>query len=45
MSILLVEEIGVLRENHRPVAKHEQTLSDKAVSRTPRHEKGSNSQR
>ena len=26
-SVLLVEEIGVLGENHRPVASHRQTLS------------------
>jgi hypothetical protein len=25
--VLLVEEIGVPRENHRPVARHLQTLS------------------
>jgi hypothetical protein len=26
-SVVLVEETGVLRENHRPVASHWQTLS------------------
>jgi hypothetical protein len=40
-SVLLVEEI---RENHRPVANHWQTLSQNVVSSTPRHERGSNSQ-
>jgi hypothetical protein len=41
---LLVEETGVPRENHRPVASHWQTLSHNVVSSTPRHEWGSNSQ-
>jgi hypothetical protein len=40
----LVEETGVPRENHRPVANHWQTLSHNVVSSTPRHERGSNSQ-
>jgi hypothetical protein len=31
-SVLLVEEIGVLGENHRPVASHRQTLSHNVVS-------------
>jgi hypothetical protein len=35
-SILLVDETGVPRENHRPVAKHWQTLSHNVVSSTPR---------
>jgi len=39
-----VEVIGVPEENHRPVASHWQTLSHNAVSSTPRHERGSNSQ-
>ena len=43
-SVLLVEETGVPRENHRPVANHWQTLSHNVVSSTPRHEQGSNSQ-
>jgi len=43
-SVLLVEETGVLGENHRPVANHLQTLSYNAVSSTPRQERGSNSQ-
>jgi hypothetical protein len=43
-SVLLVEETGVPRENHRPVASHRQTLSHNVVSNTPRHERGSNSQ-
>jgi hypothetical protein len=43
-SILLVEETGVPREYHRPVASHSQTISHNAISSTPRHERGSNSQ-
>ena len=43
-SVLLVEETGGPRENHRPVASHSQTLSHNVVSSTPRHEQGSNSQ-
>ena len=35
-SVLLVEETGVLRENHRPVASDWQTLSHNVVSSTPR---------
>ena len=31
-SVLLVEETGVPRENHRPVASHCQTLSHNVVS-------------
>ena len=42
--VLLVEETGVPRENHRPVASHWQTLSDYVVASIPRHEWGSNSQ-
>ena len=30
-SVLLVEETGVLGENHRPVASHRQTFSQNAV--------------
>ena len=30
-SVLLVEETGVLRENNRPVASHQQTLSHSVV--------------
>jgi hypothetical protein len=33
-SVLLVEEIGVSGENHRPVASHWQTLSRNVVSST-----------
>ena len=44
-SILLVEETGVPRENHRPAASHCQTLSHNVVSGTPRQERNSNSQR
>ena len=35
-SVLLVEEIGVSGENHRPAASHWQTLSHNVVSSTPR---------
>ena len=35
-SVFLVEETGVLGENHRPVASHWQTLSYNVVSSTPR---------
>jgi hypothetical protein len=38
-----VAEIGVPRENHRPVASHWQTLSHNVVSTTSRHEWGSTS--
>ena len=37
-SVLLFEEIGVLREDHWPAASHWQTLSHNVVSSTPRHE-------
>jgi hypothetical protein len=37
-SVLLVEETGVPRGNHRSVESHEQTLSHNTVSSTPRHE-------
>jgi hypothetical protein len=37
-SILLVEETGVPRENHRAFVSHWQTLSHNVVSHTPRHE-------
>jgi hypothetical protein len=40
----LVEENGAPAENHRAVTSHWQTLSHNVVSRTPRHEMGSNSQ-
>ena len=43
-SVLLVEETGEPRENHRPVACHQQALSHNVVSSTPFHERGSNSQ-
>jgi hypothetical protein len=43
-SVLLVEETGVPRENHRPVTSDRQTLSHNVVSSTPFHERGSNSQ-
>jgi hypothetical protein len=44
-SVLLVEETGVPRENHRSVANQWQTLSHNVVSSTPRHERDSSSQR
>jgi hypothetical protein len=44
-SVLLVEETGVPGENHRPDPSHLQTLSHNVVLSTPRHERGSNSQR
>jgi hypothetical protein len=40
-----VGETGVPGENHRPVARHSQTLSHNVISSTPRHERGSNSKR
>jgi hypothetical protein len=44
LSVLLMEETRVPRENHQPVASHCQTLSHNAESSTPRDERGSNSQ-
>jgi hypothetical protein len=38
LSVLLVEEIGVPRENHRPAASHWQTSSHNDASSTPRHD-------
>jgi len=43
-SVLLVEEIGVLRKNQQPVVSHWQTLSHNVVSSRPCHELDSNSQ-
>ena len=34
-SVLLMDEIGVHGENHRPVASHRHTLSHNVVSSTP----------
>ena len=34
-SVLLVEETGVPRENHRPAVSHRQTLPHNVVSSTP----------
>jgi hypothetical protein len=34
-SVLLVEETGVPRENHSPIASHWETLSHNVVSSTP----------
>jgi hypothetical protein len=42
--VVLVEEAGVSRENHRPVVSQCQILSYNVVSSTPRPERGSNSQ-
>jgi len=36
-SVLLVEETGIPRENHRPAASHWQTLWHKAVAITHSH--------
>ena len=36
-SVLLVEETGGPRENHRRVASHRQTSSYNVVSGTPHH--------
>jgi hypothetical protein len=41
-SVLLVEETGVPSENHRSVVSHERTLSQNAVSSTPRDEQDLN---
>jgi len=43
-KVLLVEEIGVPGENHRPVVSNWQTLSHNVVSSTPRHQRDSKSQ-
>jgi len=45
LSDLLVEEIGVPGENHRPVAIYWQSLSHNVVSSAPRCERDSNSRR
>ena len=39
-SVSLLEESGIPRENHRPVASHYPTLSHNVVSSTPHHERG-----
>jgi hypothetical protein len=44
-SVLLVDETGVSGENHRHAASNYQILSHNVVSSTPRHARGSNSQR
>jgi hypothetical protein len=41
-SVLLMEERGVPRENHQPIASHWQTVSHNVVSSTHRHERDSN---
>jgi hypothetical protein len=43
-SVLLMEETEVPGENHRHVKRRLQTLSLKAVSSTPCHERDKNSQ-
>ena len=45
ISVILVEETGASRENHRPAASHWQTLSHNVVSSTPHLERDSNSHR
>ena len=42
LSVLLVEETRVPRENHRPAASHLQILSHNAVSSTLRHDPAQN---
>ena len=44
LSVLLVDEIGVPRENHRPATDHWQTWSHNVASSTSHHERDSNSQ-
>ena len=44
ISVLLLEETGVPRENHNSVANHWRTVSHNVVSSTHRHARGSNSQ-
>ena len=43
-SVLLVDETKVPGKKHWSVANHWQTLSNKVVSSTPRHEQDSDSQ-
>ena len=43
-SVLMVEDTGVPRENHQPVASYREILSHNVVSSTPHHEWDSNSQ-
>ena len=43
-AVLLVEETGVPRENHQPVASYLQTLSHNVVSSIPHHEQDSYSE-
>jgi hypothetical protein len=38
-SVLMVEEIGVSVDNHRPVASQRQPLAHNVVSSTPRHKR------
>ena len=42
-SVSSVEETGVPTENHRPVASHWQTFSQKVAISTPLHERDLNS--
>ena len=44
VSVLLVEETGVPKENHRRIASHWQTLSHNVVLNTPCQKRDSNSQ-
>ena len=43
-SVLLMEEIGVPGENHRPATSHWRTLSRNVVLSTPRHKRNLTSQ-
>jgi hypothetical protein len=43
-SALLMDEIGVLEENHQPAASYFQTSLHNVVSSTPHYERDSNSQ-
>jgi len=43
-SVLMVEETGVPRKNHRPATSYWQTQSYNIISSTPRNERGSKSQ-
>ena len=43
-STLLMDEIGVLGENHQPAASYLQTSLHNVVSSTPHYERDSNSQ-
>jgi len=42
-SVLMVENTGVIGENHRSASSHWQSLSFNVISSTPRYERVSNS--